>query len=426
MFKYLLPVILQSIALFTLACSTLNNTAEKTAEKITKESSEEKSIERALAGEASLVTQAWVQYGARGELLARALTVGGTCPTLDVDGSILAMKLRGVPSEEFSINVCELKISDQVQKINLGELILPVPPKKIKKILILGDTGCRIKKHKKGYDIQNCNDPKAWPFAQLAKSAADWGPDLIIHVGDYHYREAPCPEKDSRCAGSKSGDNWPSWQDDFFSPVQALLRKAPWVFVRGNHESCARGGNGWSKFLDPHIYSDICLEKSDPYWVKLGDHVLAVIDSAEDTNIQTSLDAIEPPANAITWMALHRPFLTKGADHESTTTPALNTNLQSKISVVFAGHLHNLSLNQFSDGRPPELITGNGGTQLTKPPKEMDKSDVYRHFADFGFLTLERKSSDSWALVEHDVTGKEVLHCTLTEAIGLKTKINCD
>ena len=53
------------------------------------------------------------------------------------------------------------------------------------------------------------------------------------------------------CAGSPFGDNWPTWQADFFAPAQPLLRAAPWVVVRGNHEDCSREGLGWFRFLDP-------------------------------------------------------------------------------------------------------------------------------------------------------------------------------
>ena len=29
-----------------------------------------------------------------------------------------------------------------------------------------------------------------------------------------------------------------------------LLAVAPWIVTRGNHEECARAGQGWSRFLD--------------------------------------------------------------------------------------------------------------------------------------------------------------------------------
>jgi hypothetical protein len=67
-------------------------------------------------------------------------------------------------------------------------------------------------------------------------------PDLVIHVGDYRYRYR----------GDNSGDNWENWQKDFFVPGQGLLRAAPWIMARGNHESCFNEqGPGWFYFLQP-------------------------------------------------------------------------------------------------------------------------------------------------------------------------------
>ena len=93
------------------------------------------------------------------------------------------------------------------------------------RILVLGDTGCRIK----GETVQACNDPAQWPFPQVAAQAAKLKPDLVIHVGDYLYREFGCPAGDARCAGSPSGDNWTTWAADFFTPGKVASRAAPWV-----------------------------------------------------------------------------------------------------------------------------------------------------------------------------------------------------
>ncbi len=54
------------------------------------------------------------------------------------------------------------------------------------------------------------------------------------------------------CAGSPWGYGWDAWNADFFTPAAPLLAAAPWAAVRGNHESCARAGQGWWRFLDGH------------------------------------------------------------------------------------------------------------------------------------------------------------------------------
>ena len=38
-----------------------------------------------------------------------------------------------------------------------------------------------------------------------SRLAAAQKPDLVIHVGDYYYRETPCPAGEAKCAGSPFG-----------------------------------------------------------------------------------------------------------------------------------------------------------------------------------------------------------------------------
>jgi hypothetical protein len=41
---------------------------------------------------------------------------------------------------------------------------------------------------------------------------------LGVHVGDYVYREVPCPtDAESLCGGSPYGDNYATWDADFFT-----------------------------------------------------------------------------------------------------------------------------------------------------------------------------------------------------------------
>ena len=409
-FKLLLTITL--VALLATACGTV---------KVTEQTSS-----RMFASNASDITQTWIELGPNGTLIVRAITVDEQCPKLGVDNVLMAMSLRTQSPEDLGSRVCELQVPEKVKKLSIGALELPQIKDDPKKILVLGDTGCRIAKKKKSVVAQDCNNPKAWPFAQIATSAADWQPDLVIHVGDYHYREAPCPDGDKKCAGATSGDNLKSWQEDFFTPARPLLEKAPWIFVRGNHELCTRGGNGWFKYLDPRSFTGKCTDRSDPYWVKVGDHFVGVIDSADDGNIQPSLDSLRVPSASLLWLVLHRPFLTLGADDEITTKAAkLSSNLDGRISTVFTGHQHHLSFNQFADSRPPELISGNGGTELEKPPKEISSKDVYKTYSSFGFLTLEFFDKNSWLVTEHDVSGAEVIHCVLTEILGGKSALEC-
>src|SRR6516165_4212442 len=79
--------------------------------------------------------------------------------------------------------------------------------------------------------------------------AAGFEPDLVLHVGDYQYRENKCPVDIAGCVDAGWGYGWDTWDADLFTPGAALLAAAPWIMVRGNHEECARldkaGTDSW-------------------------------------------------------------------------------------------------------------------------------------------------------------------------------------
>ena len=63
--------------------------------------------------------------------------------------------------------------------------------------------------------------------ATMSSSVAAAKPDLVIHVGDYVYRESACPPRDQGCKGSPYGDDWATWKADFFAPAAPALLAAP-------------------------------------------------------------------------------------------------------------------------------------------------------------------------------------------------------
>jgi Calcineurin-like phosphoesterase len=193
-----------------------------------------------------------------------------------------------------------------------------------------GDTGCRIKLKKHGdYDTQDCKH--GWPYAKIALHAAATNPDLVIHVGDYVYREAPCPAGNTDCSNSPYGYGWESWNADFFEPSAPLLAVAPWILVRGNHETFDRAGDGWFRFLDHGKPPNECEKFGSSFVASFDDLGFVVLDSAEaaDPNsvdvdededqdqsgsddlvvtlkskYQQAGDNIPSP----TWLLTHRPF----------------------------------------------------------------------------------------------------------------------
>ena len=180
---------------------------------------------------ADTIVSRWVQMGPGGAIEARIVTAAPTCPAVMIDGASVTMHERAAPDGAFNVRLCSATISKAAKSASVGGQALPLSKAQPDRIVVIGDTGCRIK----GSAVQACNDPKQWPFPVIAREAAKLKPDLVIHVGDYLYRESACPAGDTGCAGTSSGDNWPTWNADFFTPAAPLLAAAPWVIVRGNH-----------------------------------------------------------------------------------------------------------------------------------------------------------------------------------------------
>lgn len=236
----------------------------------------------------------WVQMrpddkGMENRLIVRAIVSShADCPEIIVNNHPQIMTER-VPlaRQDFPPRLCEFELKPG-EKARVGEHELPERPAEPTSILVLGDTGCRMT----FYQWQPCGDLDEWAFPDLAIVAAEVAKDknvnLVIHVGDYHYREHSCPDRKAGCRASPSGDNWPVWKAEFFDPAAELLRAAPWVMVRGNHENCGRAGTGWHHFLGPRMQGltgpKNCEDDTEPYLLKLSKmHYLAVLDTAAAT-----------------------------------------------------------------------------------------------------------------------------------------------
>ena len=223
----------------------------------------------------------WVEFTSDGGVDVRAITAPGmSCPNVVADGTTVPTTTRGQPDPAngpYPLQVCIAHTTTPPRKITVEGIPVPTLHDHIRQIVVIGDTGCRLKDN----FVQDCNDPVKWPFATVARLAAAHHPDLVIHVGDYHYRETPCPADHPGCAGSPYGDNWAVWQRDFFNPAAPLLAAAPWVLVRGNHELCDRGGHGWFRLLDPHPDTVDCTATTEPYTLRIDGLTLLMFDSAD-------------------------------------------------------------------------------------------------------------------------------------------------
>ncbi len=376
------------------------------------------------------VVASWTEINSDSVLEARAVVDTFDCPRIQIDQTLTVMKPRSPQTNAFPILVCTAIIPQAATSAQIGHHALALLKVNPQRIMVVGDTGCRLKAGKDGEKvIQACNDPKLWPFAKLAEVAAKWKPDLVIHVGDYHYRETECPPGDTRCQPSSAGDKYASWKEDLLNPVQPLFAAAPWVFVRGNHENCMRGGIGWGVLIDPRPFAP-CVEQTQPFQVQIGDHTLAVVDASDDANVQKSIDLVKPTPGHFQWLALHRPLLTPGVDDEASHAvkfPKALLKKNQRLGLVLVGHVHILSINRFKDNRPPEVISGNSGTSLATGSESFEKAVgiVSSCYKDFGFFTMERKGAHDWLAVAHDRDGKAVIECKYSEFIDQKSQMDC-
>ncbi|HEU5434237.1 MAG TPA: metallophosphoesterase, partial [Thermomicrobiales bacterium] len=354
----------------------------------------------------------WTELGPGGVLLARAIAAAA-CPAIAIDGAAAPMTVHAPATAAFPDVVCQATIPAAAKSAAIGAQALALLPASYDRIAVVGDTGCRVVQSR----AQPCDDPAAWPLAQVAGQIAGWQPGLIIHVGDYIYREAPCPAGDAGCAGSPWGDNAATWQADVFRPMASVLPAAPWIFVRGNHEDCDREGFGWFRYFDPRPLPSACETYTDPYPIPLNGVRFLVMDTAEagDTQSSPALDAVYAAQlkqlAALTkpgdWLLTHKPIaggiLRLNGKPEQIVTDKTFQNISGSrlpagIAVVLSGHIHLAEALLFNNdsGRPTQLISGNGGT-LEDPGRTgafagaiLGDPNVQVGFvgADFGWMTL--------------------------------------
>ena len=367
-----------------------------------------------LADATAAMAGPWVELGPDNKLIVRIVVGSGvrSCPSVVADGAPVEARQRGVADGAFAITVCSAEVPVTAAKLAVGRVALPTVPPQINRIVVFGDTGCRIE----GKASQDCNDKKAWPFPVLAKKAADKKPDLVIHVGDYYYRENACPANNKGCAGSPHGDNWGVWYADFFEPAAPLLAVAPWVVVRGNHEVCRRGGKGWLRLLDPHSGIAECNDRSEPYRLHVGGLDLLVFDSADADDFKAEpakvaayaaqLAALLKDAPVHSWMLTHRPVWAlaqanlPGVPLNLTEQSAIRGHVPPGLDMVVSGHVHDFTSYEFGAARPSQLIVGVGGDtmlDLANYPlvgADIDGMKTAKGFAlmRFGFFVMERNA----------------------------------
>jgi hypothetical protein len=386
----------------------------------------------------------WVELGTDGNSSVRAITEDA-CPSIAFDGKSVPMSVRAEPgrsfgnvkASQFPVRSCEAMVPPDAVAAMLDGKALPLPRPNPQRILVFGDTGCRLAA---GNPTQDCNDINSWPFPKIAAVAAAARPDLVIHVGDYHYREDACPAGHAGCAGSPFGYGWDAWNADFFAPAAPLLAAAPWVMVRGNHEDCARAGEGWFRFIDRLPMEPSCRDFTGTFVARLGDFGVVVVDGAkaEDPKGDASDMAAtlrrgfievlaKVPAEA--WLATHRPLDAMLGSESGTPRNfvgnkvlelALGADMPTGVRMYVSGHIHFFQAVDFGGMRPPQLVVGTGGDNLQAlPPLSVIGADINgmkvadsATYSGFGYMVWDRAGS-AWSGTLFDVNGKPINHCRL-------------
>ncbi len=376
----------------------------------------------------NLLSSVWVEYGEGRTVLARVVVDSlQHCPSVQIGTKTLPMAAR-IPVPDEMMPVCEVAIPTGATSASVAGQALAIPHPTVTNVVVIGDTGCRIK----GKRIQDCNDPSKWPLQRVSERATADRPDLVIHVGDYLYREDKCPDDLKHlCGTGPAGDRWDTWNADFFAPASKLLAAAPWAFSRGNHEDCTRAWKGWFYYLDPRPWTGAatCVAYSTPYLVQLGSLQLFMLDSSAAREQNLDQEQIELFAKQLgslhatnAWIIDHHPFwaMKAGTDVASPLAEAWQRVSPHGVSMVISGHTHLFELLSFGPGRPPQLVAGDGGTNLAAALPASLNGATARGVAvvagtsrqEFGY-TLLKKDEAGWKLELKAPVEGIVVACTI-------------
>jgi predicted phosphodiesterase len=368
--------------------------------------------------------------GAKASIRA-IVPANGPCPLVTADDNPRPMQPRTFPDEKPNptslVQICEYVAPAETVSVTLEGKALPLPRTNPQRIVVFGDTGCRIKK-------QDCaND---WDYPDIAKSAAEAHPDLVVHLGDYVYRRG-CDATQTDCRQWSITTGWEAWEKDFFQPSQPLFDAAPWIMVRGNHETCDRNGDGWFRFLDHSSPATYCNSISLPFAIDLGGLGFAILDSAESAqedesphlstvqkdDFATTLDdfysKVKRALPSETWILTHEPFY--AVNHSGTLVSnktlqrRIEAQLTQNIKLIASGHVHMFEAINFGDSTlPPQLILGMGGTKTeSKPtlPIDVQNAVIIPHT---GYMVWDR-DGQNWNGQLHEKGAKPIANCQLID-----------
>ncbi|MFE0385077.1 metallophosphoesterase family protein [Streptomyces bungoensis] len=448
-------------------------------------------------GAAGSEAWAWTQLTSGGTRIRYVSTdTSQTCPSVryTVGGSRNSFVMRRVSTpmgSQFPTTVCELPVpataenavldqaSIQATTVHPANRQLPLPSwtTRPSRIAVIGDTGCQVPRGTG--TVQDCaNHQTGWPFPQIAQTAAGTTrPDLVIHTGDYLYRDDPGRENDKAanpgCTTLNDRAGWDCVVADFFRPAEPLLAVAPVVLTRGNHEDCNRAqsggaGGAWFRYLADELRDNgSCSVYSPVAPIRAGTLNIVSVDSssadpsdtgstAQTARFAGQMDAVnqaalQHPGNDY-FLLTHKPlWMVKAAGTPPQSAEWLthvldaavaNTSLHrlaDNVRLVLSGHVHLYQMLDFDTVRPPQVTVGSSGGPLdngpddTKvvgqligtPPQAVHQSITQEQTPGgqgvFGYADL-RDSGGTWNLAFRDTAGAvRGQTCTLSTNLANKS-----
>ena len=430
-------------------------------------------------------------------LVARTvMPAGAACPDL----TVVRRTSKGVVKKTYSmkvrkpaatakrafntVRVCSRNMPTKAVRASIdGRRIPSSMPSSVTTMAMLADTGCRVR----GATIQDCNSPAAWPLKTIARRIAKEKPDIILNPGDYYYREQACPPADQALcggtpppvAGMPFTDSADGWLVDVIRPMKPMFRSAPMALLRGNHETCDRGGNGFFLFFDPRPdTAGLCgpvngvapAPATTPTWsftidVAKGRTLrVAMVDSAygEDSVVDSWAAAQRPTYVAArkqtkakkgrqSWLMTHRPVFSHVTSQFAPKPPtqwtpwgsldqtAASYGLLDTYQLILSSHLHIAQAVQIP-GQPGSLVLGNGGTLLD--PTSGYEVPAYGPLANasgqrvdpalapypnptmswtsvqFGYAMATPTGNSGWKVSHRTPAGQQFASCSLNKKIG--------
>ncbi len=346
----------------------------------------------------------------------RSISIKGNCPTVDNEKmNIRFDSSKFEDSKKFSdapsLLVCEYQMKSYAVSLSYpdGRTQTLSRPTTQTSIFLVGNTG-----------RNNLSEsPVFKDVAQKIVSQENINHTTTLHLGNFIFSNQK----------AKTKETWQIWQDEFFQAAQPLLAQTPFIFTRGDSESCKLEGGfrGWFYFFDAKagpvngIDLQACEQNyniASSYLVSFGKNIIGVLDSSNaspshadrqeilkySTELALLNDGIKQlksdkeHKNKQASLVSHRPFWGLSSKDHSVETMTLQKAYHQFIQAsahhlpgfkqIISGHENLFDLLKFHQGKISQVIVGNSGNRKGRPYKHSN-GRVYLDLAAHGAATKE-------------------------------------